>query len=117
MHPFEKLLRDTLADIAYKDWVFRVEKDAVGLWFLQMQVSGPDLVTQAPIIWSGRKWRLSMHMEKGEILRTALQAVLSAEEHEAREQFHYCGRAVFGPHLNVDRLWEISDDTAHRARS
>jgi hypothetical protein len=29
-------------------------------------------------------------------------------EHEAREQFKYRGRAVFGPHMDVDELWKLA---------
>jgi hypothetical protein len=47
-------------------------------------------------------------------VQTALKAVLTAEEHEAREQFFYRGGAVFGPHINVDRLWTIADELDER---
>ena len=58
--------------------------------------------------WAGRKWRLSPHMTDSEIVGTALKAVLTAEEHEARENFLYRGRPIFGPHLDVDQLWELA---------
>lgn len=54
--------------------------------------------------WKGRKWQLSYHMTKSEIVQTALAAVLAAVEHEAREHFLYKGLAIFGPHMNVDQL-------------
>ena len=117
MDPFEKKLRETIANLSYKDWAFRIEKDGIGLWFLQIVVNGPDATTEQPITWSGRKWRLSMHMGRGEIAQTALAAVLAAEEHEARERFLYRGRAIFGPHLNVEKLWALAgaeDGTEHR---
>lgn len=117
MDPFEKLLRETLRSISYKGWSFRIEKDGIGLWFLQVCVNGPDSLTQAPITWGGRKWRLSMHMTKSELAQTALRAVLDAEEHEAREHFLYNGRAVFGPHTNIEKLWDLTGEdggTEHR---
>jgi hypothetical protein len=54
--------------------------------------------------WKGRKWFLSEHMTRSEIVGTAFKAVLTAMEHETREQFTYRGQAVFGPHIDVDRL-------------
>ena len=100
MDPFEALLRGTVADLAYKDWQFRVDKDGIGLWFLQVVVTGFDATTDEPIRWSGRKWRLSMHSTRSEIVQTALKAVLTAEEHEARERFLFRSRPIFSPHLN-----------------
>jgi hypothetical protein len=52
----------------------------------------------------GRKWMLSQHMTKSEIVATALKAYLTAMEHEARETFRYRGKAIFGPHFDVDAL-------------
>ncbi len=48
-------------------------------------------------------------MTRGEIVRTALMAVLAVEEHEARERFLWRGRAVFGPHLSLEALWESAE--------
>jgi len=51
-----------------------------------------------------RKWLLSQWMVPGEIVQTALKCVLTAIEHEAREQFTYRGERVFGPHFSIDEL-------------
>jgi hypothetical protein len=106
--PFETMLRGTVALLSYKTWTFQVEKDAIGLWFLQVVAPDVDVTDGKPMVWSGRKWRVSMHMTRSEIVQTALKAVLAAEEHEARERFLYHGRAIFGPHMNVDRLWMLA---------
>ena len=63
---------------------------------------------------NGRWWRLSHHMTPGELVQTALKAALTAEEHEAREWFTYKGKAIFGPHLDIDKLVEIADATVMR---
>lgn len=64
-------------------------------------------VTDEPAPWSGRKWFLSPHMTASEIVQTALKAVLTAMEHEIRENFKYRGVTVFDPHLDVDALVEF----------
>src|SRR5258708_5406117 len=72
---------------------------------LYLQVVFPALLGMSvdhPV--SGRKWRLSTHMTKGEIVQTALLAVIQAQEHEIREHFLYKGKAIFGPHYDVDVL-------------
>ena len=56
----------------------------------------------------GRKWRLSPHMTRSEVVRTAFMAVLAAEEHEVRENFRLNGQAVFGPHLGVEDLFHVA---------
>lgn len=66
--------------------------------------------TGRPLIWAGRKWRLSPHMTRSEVVQTALMAVLAASEHEARERFRYRDRPIFAPHFNVDRLVELCEE-------
>ncbi|MBX3588821.1 MAG: hypothetical protein KF796_19490 [Ramlibacter sp.] len=51
-----------------------------------------------------RKWLLSRHMTRSELVQTALKCVLTSVEHEAREQFTYKGARVFGPHFDVEAL-------------
>lgn len=97
-------INDWLEDVSYKDWSIEAHVDAGGI-YLQVSFTAPDNVTGQVEDWKGRKWRLSQHMTKSEVIQTALKAVLTAEEHEARERFLYRGRMVFGPHIDVDRLW------------
>lgn len=54
-----------------------------------------------------RKWRLSQHMIRSELVRTAFLAVMTAEEHEIRESFRYRGRPIFGPHVGVEVLASV----------
>lgn len=102
--------RAVLAHVTYKDWQIALMQNERGLPYLQVRFTASDSTTGAEAQWSGRKWQLSSHMTDSEIVGTALKAVLTAEEHEAREQFLYRGRAVFGPRLDVDRLWELAGD-------
>lgn len=103
MDPTETRFRELVRQITYKDWSFHIGKDGIGLYHLQVRFT-------AGREWSGRKWRLSMHMTDSEVVQTALKAVLAAEEHEAREQFRYRGRAIFGPHMRVEMLWRLAGD-------
>ncbi len=56
----------------------------------------------------GRKWFLSPHMTRSEVVQTAFKAVMAWEEHEVREKFQYRGKAVFGPHFDVDALYALA---------
>ena len=108
--PFEDRLHETVAEIDYRGWQFRLDKDAIGLWFLQVVFVAGHSQTGAVIHCHGRKWRISMHMTRSEIVQTALKAVLMAEEHEAREHFLWRDRAIFAPHLDVEALWNLTGD-------
>jgi hypothetical protein len=93
-------------DVTYKDWDFVVTTNH-GVPYLQVQFHA-DNERQF-----GRKWLLSYHMTKSEVVSTALKAVLTAEEHEARENFRYKSRRIFGPHFDVDTLVEIAAKKAN----
>lgn len=116
----ERLLAFQIAigELTYKDWDFYIgRKDNV--LYLQVRFLAPDNGAEKPSleIQSGRKWMLSNHMTKSELIQTALKAVLTAEEHEAREQFLYKNKAVFAPHLNVDVLHDLDENEAHETRT
>lgn len=64
-------------------------------------------VTNEECSWKGRKWLISKHSTDGEIVQTVFKAVLTAMEHEAREQFLYRGFSIFDPHYDIDKLVEL----------
>ncbi|WP_153012816.1 hypothetical protein [Pseudacidovorax intermedius] len=111
-------MRQVLGKVAFPGYVFSVKPVAPGCghFYLQAHFYAPDndaperLCTQ-----STRKWLLSEHMTPSELVQTALKLVLTSVEHEAREQFTYGGRRVFGPHLSVDALAFIADDLEVRS--
>lgn len=108
-------LRDVqaiLAEVQYKDWTFVADyAPRATAMYLQPRFRAADGTE-----WSGRKWLISPHMTRSEVVQTALKAVLTAEEHEARELFTYRGRAIFGPHFDVEQLVELCDRGALDAR-
>jgi hypothetical protein len=97
----QKDIEAVLFDIRYKDWTFEVGQMDEG-YFLKVRFTA-DGAEQY-----GRKWYLSPFMVKGEIVQTALKAVMTAEEHETRERFTYKSLAIFGPHFDVERLVEMA---------
>ncbi len=103
-----------LADCRYKGWEFEVHEVNTGETWLQLTWVGPDTDTDAYAELRSRKWKLSPFMTKSEVVQTAFKAVMTAEEHETREAFKYRGKAIFGPHLDIDALWEISGKTDTR---
>ena len=104
---------EILETIEYKDWTFiTIKRDHVIYlrcsWWGECNTSG--MMTRQ----KSRKWQLSPHMTKSELVQTALKAVLTAEEHEAREKFKYKGKAVFGPHIDIEQLYLVCDNLEER---
>lgn len=98
--------------IKYLDWDFWLASTeplaAKAPLYLQVRF-------QAPEGWQhGRKWLLSPHMTDSEIVMTAFKAVMTAAEHEVRENFLYQDKRIFGPHLNVEVLAAVADMTSVR---
>jgi len=51
--------------------------------------------------FTGRKWYIHKKATRAEVVRTALKAALTWQEHEGRELFTYRGKRVHGPHFEV----------------
>lgn len=80
-----------------------------GETYLQAQYWDTDVVTGKKELQKTRKWFISKHAVKSEVVFTALKCVLTSAEHRVRENFKYRGRRIAGPHFDVDALWEIAD--------
>lgn len=101
-----------------EDHIFYIMQDGVqvGRLYLQIQFDDIDNVTgQNNYRAHCRKWYLSEHMTKQEVVRTAWKAFEAAILHEAQEKFLYRGRMIYGPHMDVDILWEVAPKVEHRA--
>jgi hypothetical protein len=89
-------VRDIVAQLSYRDWVFTVHER--GEWLLQITFEDEGM-TQV-----SRFWHLWPTMGESGVVKTAWAAVKLAEEHEAAERFRYLGAKPFNPHLAVSAL-------------
>jgi hypothetical protein len=74
---------------------------------IQVEFLAPDNhLSGAPgmEVQKGRKWYVSKYSTPAEVVQTCFKAVITALEHEAREQFKYKGVAVLQPHMDLDML-------------
>ena len=85
--------------------------------YLQAEFHSPCATTGQLTLQKTRKWQLSEHMTESELVQTAFKCVLTAIEHEAREQFKYQGQAIFGPHFNVNDLVALAAAGSKDVRS
>lgn len=106
-----------LGECSFPGWEFRLGVSGTDATWLQVSATGVCAATGIPYPWKGRKWLLSQHMTRSEVVQTALMAVLAATEHEARERFRYRGHAIFGPHFAVERLVDLCASGATEVRA
>ena len=107
----EDMLLDIIKDIKYKDWQIKtvVEKDIL---FIQAYFKDSCACRNLDEEFEHycRKWRISKRMTKSEVVQTVFLAILTAEEHEIRENFKYKGRAIFAPHFDIEKLVDLYDN-------
>lgn len=88
-------VEEIVKQVKYKDWFFHVGWKPGVIWLQVRWITDGG--------WQhGRKWLISEHATKSEVVQTCLKAVLTAEEHEARERLTYRDVKVFDAHFDVD---------------
>jgi hypothetical protein len=103
-------MQDILNEIEYReDYVPLLRQDPDGQrLFVQVRFLRQDIVTgKWDFGYSGKRY-VSAHMAKSEFVALVFGTFLALEEHECRESFKYRGRRIFGPHIDVDALWEVA---------
>lgn len=105
-----------ISEVKYGTWDFYLGEDTDRL-YLQVQFNETDSVTGKMERQYCRKFYLSSHMVKQEVVRTAWKAIEAAVLHEASEHFKYKGRAIYGPHLSPDALWKVARQVEYRGKS
>lgn len=95
-------------DVLYKD------PNGRGRIFIQASYEAPCTKSGQPERWKGRKFYLSDYMLEQEIIFTAYLAFKQAIEHETMEGFKIDGIILVNPHVNYNRLLEISQDEVKR---
>lgn len=105
----KEVFENYLKDVCYKDWDIHVLMDndraylQLGFWACDSTQMG-----RGPKEYQkSRKWMLSPYMTKSEVVQTAFKAILTAEEHEVRENFTYRNKPIFGPHFSIDALFSV----------
>lgn len=100
-------IRSIVGLCTFPEYTFEVLIDHRGALYLQGHYEEPDIKTGEKEKQYTRRWFLSPAMCKSEIIQTVFKCALTSTEHRTREWFHYQGRAIFGPHFDVDALWNI----------
>jgi hypothetical protein len=104
-----------LQEVSFPGYQFDVSVEESRM-YLRATFFAPCAVTGTRSLQFTRKWYVSHEATRSEIVQTALKCVLTSLEHEARETFTYRGRAIFGPHFDVEQLVGLCDAQALDAR-
>jgi hypothetical protein len=102
-------MRNLVALCSFQNYRFTVTEGHGGI-YLQGGYVDADIVSGEPEWQHTRKWLLSPSMTRSEIVQTCFKLVMTSMEHRAREGFTYRGKRVFGPHFDVEALWQICAD-------
>jgi hypothetical protein len=94
-------IRAVIRDVKYPGWRFEFSEQR---FYIQGRFLAEHISTRKVEEQFTRKWYISAHATKNEIVQTCLKCVLAALEHEARENFRYKGAAIYGPHFDPDAL-------------
>ena len=116
MHPLTLAeVQRILNQVKFLDWAFKInvlyKSDHEHAYTVQVVFTGLNGTPNQ----KSRKWYISPWSTEGEIVQTALKAILTAMEHEVREVFQYKGVPVFHPHTDINALIEIADQKMVRA--
>lgn len=108
---FDKIIKEIKLPAEFS---IRLDTHPEGRFYIQIRQESTCNRTGKPYNEGGRKWDLSQHMTESEVVLTAWKAYLTFIEHEAREQFHYKGKKIFDPHIDVNALLEACEKISRR---
>ena len=87
---------------------FDANGDPAGPWYYQIECERLDVITGKVGTGRGGKADLGEHMTDNELVQCIFGLYQSYWIHEARENFQWRGRRVFGPHISTEALWEVA---------
>jgi len=84
------------------------DENIPGRYYFQIECLRRDVITDEMGYGYGGKAYLSPYMTDSELVQIAFGLYKGYWEHEARENFQWRKRRVFGPHMDVNAVWEVS---------
>ena len=109
--------REWMTEVSYPGYEFLVSQSRTGAIYLQASYWEEDTVTGRYDRQLTRRWLLSPHMLKGEVVSTAFLCIMTSMEHRVREWFLYRNKPIFHPHYNIDDLAAVCESREVRGPS
>ena len=100
-------VKSILSEVSCNDYSWRITKinDYVSI---QVEYPEKDIKSGVLELQVGRHWLIPETYGTGQILQTALKAILTSYEHRVREHFLWREKAIFQPHFDPEELLKIS---------
>lgn len=95
-----------LKDIKFLEYTWEVREAHGGVIVIGKYLE-PDIYSHEISEQATRKWLISPYMTRSEIVQTIFKLCATSMEHRLREHFTYKGARIFGPHFDVDDLWNL----------
>lgn len=108
------LLDETSCEIFGYEFKFFLGDQGENKWYLQVGMLCEDSDNTGPQVYKGGKFYVSPHSTRDEVVKKVLLACLTFLEHEAREGFTWRGRRIFGPHISLEALYSVAEETTSR---
>lgn len=86
-----------------------------GRFYYQIKCWRKDVITGEMGWGYGGKAYLSPHATDSELLQTIFGLYKGYWEHEARENFKWNGRRIYGPHIDAKALYEAATHLDYRS--
>lgn len=109
-----EMLFDCIDEVTFPDYTFEYADGENSGARLRAYYMDTDVETGVLERQNTRWWVISQHAVKSEIVQTMFKCIITSKEHFTREHFLYRGRPVFGPHFDIDALYEICERTDKR---
>lgn len=100
--------------LEFKGLDFNVEQAEAG-FFVWVSCKEECAYSKEDTIQMGRKWFVPDDTKRSEVVQTIFKAVMTWQEHEAREFFKYEGHRIYGPHFKVNELVELCNNRKMKA--
>ena len=100
-------LVDAMLDVKFPGYSFKAEEGDDGSFRIRARYFDTDVDTGRMERQETRWWTINADWTKGQIVQTMFKCILTSKEHFTREHFLYRGRAIFGPHFDIDELHSI----------
>lgn len=78
-------------------------------WFVRAMLWRQDTHTGDWGWGAGGRYLIDDKMSTGEAVKKMFVAARDYAEHEVREAFHWRGRRILGPHIDLNVLWGVAD--------
>ncbi len=104
---FVEWVQSIVDEVKFENYTFTVFLDREGA-LIQATYPEEDISTGEIETQYTRKWLVSPFAVKSEIVKTMFKCCATSTEHRLREHFKYRGQRIFGPHIDVDALYEAS---------